>query len=292
MGDLKSGESFTDRVYVQYRSNGLPATGLTMTCTIINELGQRSNGSVTEVGFGWYACTFTPDAEGVWATEWKLGTNYLVWIPFKIFKIGGGLLADVYNDVQNLITLINTIDEVVDAISEAQSDFQSVLSNIYTELQTVGKHIHNYERWLGSTSGVAPADEDSFDPFIATTSATAEEFGTPIAVLDGTDTPVQSNMNYFDLHRLLITDISVADEVFKIRIADNGSGATSWSEAVAAGHYTDILIQVTSISEFISPIQLKQNRLAKASKIWVAIAKEGAGSGTISFFIGLHEYIA
>ena len=292
MGDLKSGESFTDRVYVQLRSNGLAATGLgtSLTCVIIDELGNRSNGSVSEIGNGWYKCTFTPDAEGIWATEWRLNQNYLIWIPFKIFKVGGGVLADVYTDVGNLITLVNTLDTVLDGTYDQVVDLGSQLTQIYQVAEEIEHHLHNYERWLGSTSGVAPADEDSLDAFSVTSSATAGQFGTPIAVFDGTDTPVQSGMTKFDVHRLLITNVSVNNEVFRLRFADNSDGDTSWADAVAAGRYTDLIVQVTNAGELVSPLHMIQKRLNTQGKIWVAVAKEGTGAGTVEFFVGIHEY--
>jgi hypothetical protein len=49
---------------------------------------------------GWYKVTdFTPTANGTWCTEWG-GVNlalYTIQYPYKEFKVGGGILADVYN---------------------------------------------------------------------------------------------------------------------------------------------------------------------------------------------------
>jgi hypothetical protein len=98
LGDLKISENFVDRVYIETISSRNAATGLTPTCTIIDEVGTRSAGTVAEMGNGWYKVTdFTPDAAGCWCTEWKLGTPliYTIYHAFKEFKVGGGQLDDI-----------------------------------------------------------------------------------------------------------------------------------------------------------------------------------------------------
>jgi hypothetical protein len=291
MGDLKSGEVFTDKVFVQSRTTLLPATGLAITCTVIDESGTRTVRDVVELGYGWYSCTFTPDADGIWATEWTKDSHYLIWIAYKIFKVGGGKLADLYTDTQNLITLVNTIDEVVDAIEEGQTDLENVLLTLHATVEEVERHIHNYERWFGSTGGVAPAVLTSFVPFTVVSSVTAGQFGTPIAVLDGTETPAQTGRLFFDLHRLQIYDVETSNVAWKVRIADNSGGHTNYADAVAAGRYTEFMVRLTTGANQAQPIPLIQKRLAAGSKIWIAVAKETADATYFKFFIGIHEYV-
>jgi len=103
MGDLKVLENFVDRVYVTDTGGGHPATGLTLTCTIIDESGNRSVGTFAEMGNGWYKVTdFTPDAIGTWCTEWAAPAGYTVHYPYKEFKVGGGVLADIDAKTTNL----------------------------------------------------------------------------------------------------------------------------------------------------------------------------------------------
>ena len=96
MGDLKVGESFEDRVYI-VDSSGAAKTGLAPTCTIIDESGNRTAGTVAEMASGWYKVTdFTPDAAGTWCLEWAVAGAYVVQYPNKLFKVEGGLLSDIH----------------------------------------------------------------------------------------------------------------------------------------------------------------------------------------------------
>jgi hypothetical protein len=97
MGDLKSGETFEDRVYITDDA-GDPALGLTTTCKFYDEEGNETNGVTAELGNGLYHCTdFTPDADGTWNTIWGVtdeGT-YTIYHMAKIYKVGGGTIDDV-----------------------------------------------------------------------------------------------------------------------------------------------------------------------------------------------------
>ena len=100
MADLKVGETYIDRVFITSRTTGLGVTGLSPTCYIIANDGTRTAGTVAEMTNGWYKVTdFTPTANGTWCTEWG-GVNlalYTIQYPYKEFKVGGGILSDVYD---------------------------------------------------------------------------------------------------------------------------------------------------------------------------------------------------
>ncbi len=101
MGDLQAGENFQDRCQLIIIATGAVATGLAdVTCTIIDELGNSSAGTVAEIGAtGEYKCTdFTPDAVGTWSTHWGKTANpenYYFYTAHKIFKVGGGEVTDI-----------------------------------------------------------------------------------------------------------------------------------------------------------------------------------------------------
>ena len=133
-------------------------------------------------------------------------------------------------------------------------------------------HIHNYERWFGSTAGVAPALLTSLVPFTATTHADADTFGTAIAVMDGSETPVQSGMTHFDMHRFQIEDVSENTQTWKVRIANDSGGHANYADAVAAGYYTEFIVRLTTTANQPMPINIISKRFPVGTKIWVAIA--------------------
>lgn len=125
MGDLKVGEAFEDRVYI-VDSSGAAKTGLAPTCTIIDESGNRSAGTVAEMASGWYKVTdFTPDAAGTWCLEWAVAGAYVIQYPNKLFKVGGGTLADIETELtfqHQPITAFNKTSGVAQNVFETLLD--------------------------------------------------------------------------------------------------------------------------------------------------------------------------
>lgn len=126
MGDLKANETFEDRVYIT-DSDGVAAAGLTTTCKFYDEEGNETNGTTAELGNGLYHCTdFTPDANGTWNTIWGVtdeGT-YIIYHMAKIYKVGGGSIADVLADTNEVQTDLHDggrLDLLIDAI-KAKTD--------------------------------------------------------------------------------------------------------------------------------------------------------------------------
>jgi hypothetical protein len=108
MGDLQIGETFKDRCFITVLATGAPATLLAdVTCTIIDELGNRSAGTVAELSDGWYHCTdFTNDAAGTWSTEWSKTADpedYVFHYPYKEFKVGGGEVTDIKTETAAIL---------------------------------------------------------------------------------------------------------------------------------------------------------------------------------------------
>jgi len=144
MGDLKSGETFEDRVYIT-DADGVAAAGLTTTCKFYDEEGNETVGTTAELGNGLYHCTdFTPDANGTWNTVWGVtdeGT-YIIHHQAKEFKVGGGSIDDVetkvdvideYHDVPAADAVLNAqMNEVIgnktDAPGWFMSDTRSLIS--------------------------------------------------------------------------------------------------------------------------------------------------------------------
>jgi hypothetical protein len=104
MGDIKVAETFIDCVFITDTATGAPALLLAPTCTFVKAADNtRTAGTVAELGSGWYKCTdFASDAAGTWLTEWAVAGAYTIHYPYKEFKAGGGLIADVGTVVDNI----------------------------------------------------------------------------------------------------------------------------------------------------------------------------------------------
>ena len=128
MGDLKSGEAFTDIVFIT-DSDGKAATGLSPTCYSLKVSdGTRTSLIATEVGNGWYKAAFTPDADGIWGTEWAVAGSYTINGAFKILKVGGGQVSDIYGKVDTEVGAIKTVTDALPdggALTTIQADLDN-----------------------------------------------------------------------------------------------------------------------------------------------------------------------
>jgi len=155
----------------------------------------------------------------------------------------------------------------------------------------VEDHIHNYERWLGAQPGqIGPGSQSSLTGFRLTSNATANQFGTAITILDGTETPTAPGMTLFDFHRMLLVGVQNSSKTYRIRFANNNKGHTSWAAAAAAGVYSDICLRVDTAPVHGFPYDLFSHRLPAGTTIWAAVATADSVSQWIDIMVGIHEY--
>jgi hypothetical protein len=156
---------------------------------------------------------------------------------------------------------------------------------------TVQHHLHSYERWFGAqVTQAGPGSQNRLTGFRATSSATANTFGTAIVVFDGTETPTQAGMKYFDFHRIQTINAENANKTYRIRFANSSHGQTSYADAVAAGAYSDVCVTLTNNASQALPFILFSERMRSGTKVWAAIASADAVAQWVDFLIGIHEY--
>ena len=126
MGDLKVGEGFIDAIMIRVTATGAAAVGLAPTCILTRlSTGARAGLTVAEVGFGIYKVTdMAPAADDEYLTEWAVAGAYTIYTAFKLFKVGGGVIADWENggrldlilDAGALEATLAVVDGLVDDI--------------------------------------------------------------------------------------------------------------------------------------------------------------------------------
>jgi len=96
MGDLKIGEGFIDAVMIRITATGAAAVGLFPTCILTRlSTGARVGLTVAEVSNGIYKVTdMAPGADDEYLTEWAVAGANTIYTAFKLFKVGGGVIAD------------------------------------------------------------------------------------------------------------------------------------------------------------------------------------------------------
>jgi len=129
MGDLKVGEGFIDAVMIRVTATGAAALGLAPTCTLTRlSTGARVGLTVAEIGFGIYKVTdMAPAADDEYLTEWAVAGANTIYTAFKLFKVGGGVIAD-WEDGGRLDLIIDAI--LADTVTIAWGDITGIVNDI------------------------------------------------------------------------------------------------------------------------------------------------------------------
>ena len=161
-------------------------------------------------------------------------------------------------------------------------------TDTFREIQEVGRHIHNVERWAGvaavPSGEVHVADFDIMTPFQP--DAGNDTFGAWGQALGSSDTPVIAGNTFFDPHQLFITAAERNTAIHRIQVAWGASGAA----AFAAGDYTEVMFKPPGATFIATPLPMKSQRQLVGTKVWVRIWAAGQNTGTLDMFIGVHGY--
>lgn len=151
-------------------------------------------------------------------------------------------------------------------------------------------HFHNWERALGlaaSTSGEVTRAEtvtNNVAPFQI--DAGNDTWGSWVQILGSGDTPAITGQLSFDLHKLNIVAVQVANVVYFIQIA---FGATA-AGALSAGTYTDIVFIPQSANGRPVAIPFRAARMDAGTKVWARCLARGTNTSTLDFYHVMHEY--
>jgi hypothetical protein len=165
-------------------------------------------------------------------------------------------------------------------------------NSVKNVVDIIQRHNHSPERWF--VAAAAPSGEthvaDNFgDGSVAfQADGGSDTWGAWIQIIGSSDTPVGAGNVFFDFHKILLTANERNDTIYKFQFAHGDSGAA----ALAAGDFTEFpIITQTGITN-VDPISIQSERIAVGTKVWARTWAVGQVTGTIDFYIGLHEYPA
>jgi hypothetical protein len=153
----------------------------------------------------------------------------------------------------------------------------------------IERHIHSHERWL-ETAAVASGETHVAD-VIGTgggsfqLDAGNDDWGSWVQILGSSDTPVITNSEYYDLHRIEIDTEERAGTYF-LQFAFGASGAA----ALSAGTYTETIYTGPAGAQSGGPVVIQSRRIASGTKAWARTMFPGQDTATIDLYIGIHEY--
>lgn len=166
----------------------------------------------------------------------------------------------------------------------------SIVADLASDLE-VERHLHNWERWLGLA--LVPNAEVHVADRIGTAVAAFQidagnvAWGSWVCIIGSSDTPITAGMAYYDLHRLMVTAAERTSSYY-IQVGFGTSGAA----ALAAGTYTELVYKPASASAEETPLIIQTQRQAVGTKCYARCYVPGQNTGTLDFYLGLHEYQA
>ena len=179
------------------------------------------------------------------------------------------------------------------SVAEQLAALQATVNQIEQEAYETEKHLHNHEYTFGLhpayVSGVTCGTRDTLTPYTIVTGLLTV-WGSWYCLLGSQDTPVNAGYTRHDPHRIIVTDASVKNIIFKIQFAE-GEDAAALAAAVADNQ----------VSEFpLSPLEVKTSDKIKSMiedrehagvPFWTRLRCANAGAESINMFLLMHEYL-
>ncbi len=180
------------------------------------------------------------------------------------------------------------------------------IAGIKEEVEEIEHHLHTHERWIGepevrnaeitcfSVETVKPFQTDAGDGTAGGASQPwTPGYGTPLCIVGTGYTPICHGTNVkFDLHRIMIHDTQgTTDKVIHRIQVIHGAGTVG--DAITANQITEIISDPDNGGGKNAPILIRSPLLTIGTdKIWVRHWVDNVNTGTMDFFVGLHEYPA
>lgn len=172
--------------------------------------------------------------------------------------------------------------------SIASDGLSGVTNSLSYRVGEVERHLHSPGSWFGGAA-VAVGETHVADRIAGGITAFQIDagnldWGSWVQILGSEDTPARTNMQYYDPHEILIESTERIATYF-IQFARGDSGAAG----LAAGTYTELVIGSDS-NRFKGITSVQTGRAPAGSKLWARCLCVGQNTGTLDFYMGIHEY--
>lgn len=165
------------------------------------------------------------------------------------------------------------------------------ITDIAAETKEIELHIHNHERWFGiaavPSAEVHRADRMSGTILPFQLIAGNNAFGDWVEVLGSNDTPIKAENNFFDFHRILVTNTN-STNTFIIQFIIGES--SDFAAKLLAGNYNEIPYKAATNNNDSGVGDLIAYRHNSGEKVWMRCADVGGNGTNINLYFGIHEY--
>ena len=187
-----------------------------------------------------------------------------------------------------MVAVINGKGETASLTDSASLGLLGVHNSTDYRVAEIERHLHSGARWFGAA--VTPSGETHAADAIGTTSSPFQidggndTWGAWSLMFGSDDTPVRSGNAYFDPHQIVVKDTENSS-VYFVQFSRGATGAAG----LAAGTYTEFVYSAT-VQKETGVLIVQTGRAPVGSLIWARCWSVGDNTGTIDFFLGLHEY--
>lgn len=200
-------------------------------------------------------------------------------------------IDDMEADVTAILALATLIDGYTEKIDDLATDgLAGVHNSAAYRIHEIERHFHGRERWWGAVA--VPDETNAIEanvtrPYVAISGN--DDWGAAIPVIGTADQPAVAGSVYFDIHRVLISDLDDDTTPWRFRFI---WGAGTSGAAITAGDWSEIMVQSNAVPGNRAggePADKVMVRVAVGQKVW-AQAWNDTNAEELSFFIGAHGY--
>jgi len=164
------------------------------------------------------------------------------------------------------------------------------LAVINYEVGEIERHLHSEEYWFAAAA--VPSGETHVGDDVGTNQtayqldAGNDTWGTWVQLLGSTDTPVVTGKTHYDPHRLEIVTAEHASTTYLIQIGAGASGAA----ALTANAVSTTVFYSGDKKATDGPMMVQMDRQTVGTKLWARCWAVNQNTGTVDFYLGIHEY--
>ena len=211
-----------------------------------------------------------------------------------LFDVYGKAVAVYYDGSKYYLSVADVDKTDITGLQVSLDSIETTTNSVEADVLVHDEHFHTRERWFGKSADQSGNDWalDGLVPYqaISGNNAYGSDADDEAKVLGTADTPVIAGMTLFDLHRVLIVDVS-EDTVYKMRFV---YGVGTMADAISAGQTSEIMIKFDATNPQQSagiPFEVRMLKVDTEIKVWCQ-AWNVTNDATVDFFIGLHEYVS
>ena len=165
---------------------------------------------------------------------------------------------------------------------------EGTINSLAYRVHEIERHLHSGARWFEAASipngEVHVADRIGLGAGSFQIDGGNDTWGSWVQVLGSSDTPAITDMVKFDPHQVIVEDAERAS-VYFVQFARGASGAAG----LAADTFTEFIYSAT-VQKDTGIIQVQTGRAPIGALVWARCWAVGDDTGTLNFFVGIHEY--